>query len=73
MQSERGCVDQALQVGGLEGGQDFGFARVGTAVSDVFKQGVVKQEYVLGDEGELGAQAVEFDVGDVDTVYADVA
>ena len=27
----------------------------------------------MGDEGELGTQAVEFDVGDVDTVYADVA
>ena len=73
VQSERGAVNQVLQVGGLEGGQDFGFARVGTAVADIFKKGIVKQEYVLGDEGELGAQVIEFDVGDVGAVYAYVA
>ena len=57
--------NQVFQIRGFEGCQYFFFSGIGTAVTDVFQKSIVKQENILGNKGELGAQIVEFDVFDI--------
>ena len=65
--------DEVVRVGRLGRGDDFGFARIGTADRDVVADRAAEQEYVLSDIGNLPTQRLARNRSDVLPVDQDGA
>ena len=63
-------MDKVVAACGACGGLDFGIARIGASVADVFADGAVKQPGILQHHGKLAAQCRAIPVSHVDTLDA---